>query len=262
MTADSSDSIAWVTGWCRVGNGWGFQVLVRGANGLEERRVSSGDALPGLAPFAPRSESRSTPYRNVRLTIPDLSVLSPLVDCQEALSSAIPNGDLSRHAVYVAPGPDGPIFVPALLLLQELWCWTESAQEALLIPNSLALSVRLVKSSAGHVVEVGGPMAKLGVSDTSLRRVTWLAQSVDAQESWSSVLTSAHRGEIRLRLPHASLNAWVDGVQLESGVLAYALSAVHFEFTLWATSCQIKVGDRVRDCPPAPRPRKGTIRFM
>lgn len=128
-------------------------------------------------------------------------------------------------------------------------------------PNSLAVYLQRADLGEQLTVEATGALLQLGRSDTSLRRLSWLAQCQDARASWSSVLTSAHQGTLSLRLPTASLEAWAWGVELPTGLLVAELSAASLRFELPQEGCEVKLGQALLRCPAAPRRLSGLVSF-
>jgi hypothetical protein len=139
--------------------------------------------------------------------------------------------------------------------------WNPSAMDALLTPNSLAVYLRHIDDAEGSRIEVSGTLARVGGGDTGLRRLSWLAQCADAQASWSSVLTFAHDGALRLRLPRASLEAWAWGIELPTGTLVAELSAVSLSFELPQEGCRVQLGIASHRCPPVHQRRPGMVSF-
>jgi hypothetical protein len=133
--------------------------------------------------------------------------------------------------------------------------------DAMPIPNSLALCLQRIDDAEGIQLEVSGSLARGSSSDVGLRRLCWLAQCEDAQASWASVLTFAHDGALRLRLPHASLEAWAWGVELPTGILVTELSGVYLFFELPLENCLLRVGGTHHRCPPVLQRRTGLISF-
>lgn len=253
---------AWLNGWQRSAGGWMLQAVglegsdwgtqLLPASWLLERRALF---EPSAAPYARLATS------SVRLRIPDLSQLSPLLEPGNVLKSVVPPARRTRHAIYVATHEDRQIYLPAALLIPELWSWTAGCLEALLTPNSLGLYLSQGEAAEGPQVRACGLLARTGASDTGLRRLCWLAQCSDAQASWASVLTFAHDGELRLRLPRASLDAWARGVELPTGLLIAEWWAVNLSFELPKSDCTVSIGGTTQRCPPAPQRRPGFVSF-
>lgn len=262
MTQEPCFEPAWLHGWQRSSQGWKLEA-VGGKRGAWETRLLPAAWLqerrrlfePSAPPYT------RLPTTTTKLHIDDLSRLSPLVEPGELLKSFIPGAAQTRHAVYAAAQGDSRFFVPAALLLAVLWAWTANALQALLTPNSLALFLGRSEGDGHFTVDASGLLARLGTSDTTLRRLCWLAQCSDAQASWSSVLTHAHDGAIRLELPSASFEAWVRGVQLPTGLLVSELWATHLSFELPRPQCRVSLGGTTLVCPPAPKRQTGLVSF-
>jgi hypothetical protein len=252
----------WLNGWQRFRRGWALEAVVREGTGWGTRLLpaswlpQSGRLFePSARPFE-RLHSRS-----FKLRVSDLTRLSPLLEPGRLIASLVPPAARTRQTVYAVEEEEHRVYLPAALLLRELWMWSPAAMEALLTPNSLALYLRRIDGLEGAHFQASGSLARVGASDSGLRRLCWLAQCSDAQSSWSSVLTFAHDGELRLRLPRASLEAWAWGVELRTGTLVAELSAVSLSFELPQEVCRIQLGRGDHLCPPAPRPRTGFVSF-
>lgn len=268
MQPESPDSTAsarelgWLDGWRRSRAGFELMAyLKRGGNW--ERTPVPADWLHNARAFEPaalgvnRRDSRS-----FQLSIPDLSELSPLLNPGQVARFLVPAARGTGQAIFVAIDDEQrAVYLPASLLLRGLWLWSDSVLKALLTPGSLSMFLEPVVEERGLLVKVRGPLADAKQSDTAQRRLTWLAQSADARNSWSSVLTFAHDGELNLRLPQCSLNAWVWGVELPSGTIAAELSAVHLEFDIASDNCELLLGEARRRCPPKPRRAGGFVSF-
>lgn len=257
-----SEPAAWLNGWQRTSRGWALESVVRRGAVWELQLLPASWLLqssrlfePSARPFA-RSRSKS-----FQLRIPDLTRLSPLLEPGRLLTALVPPARHTRQAVYAAANEEQQVYLPAALLLRELWMWNPGAMDALLTPNGLALYLARIDDAQGGRVEASGPLARAGGSDTGLRRLSWLAQCADAQASWSSVLTFAHTGTLRMRLPRASLEAWAWGIELPTGTLVAELSAVSLSFELPQEGCRVQLGRASHRCPPTPQRRPGLVSF-
>lgn len=261
MSSHETDWI-WLDGWRNARNGWMLDGFARDAAGWVPRTLPPSCLLqrrrlfePSAAPFARlRSDS-------VHLKIPDLSKLSPLLQPGKLIGSLIPPARRTRHAIYVTVHQGRQVYLSAALLLPLLWVWTAGALDALLTPNSLAMYLSRTDREDGPHVHASGRLARVGSSDTSLRRLSWLAQCGDAQASWASVLTFAHSEELRLRLPSAGLDAWAWGVELPTGFLVAELSPTPLQIDLPTSKCHVKVGNVIHQCPPPPQRLTGFVTF-
>jgi hypothetical protein len=195
------------------------------------------------------------------LRIPDLAKLSPVMDPGCVLGAMVSTARRTRHAIYAVADNERTVYLPASLLIRELWLWSGSVLDALLTPGSLALYLQWSTTGKPLRIQATGPLARARQSDTALRRLSWLAQSPSARASWSSVLTYAHRGDLRLKLPSASLEAWAWGVELPAGTLVAQLSAVKLRFDLPQEDCWVKLGQTDRPCPPSQSRRGGLVSF-
>ena len=252
----------WLDGWRSTRAGWMLDGFARGPSGWEVRTLSPSCLLqrrrlfePSAAPFA------RMPSNSVHLKISDMSKLSPLLEPGKLIGSFVPAARRTRHAIYVTVHKGRQVYLPAALLLPLLWTWTAGALDALLTPNSLAMYLARAEREDGLHVHASGRLAHVGTSDTSLRRLSWLAQCADAQASWASVLTFAHSGELRLRLPSASLDAWAWGVELPTGLLVAELSPAPLAFELPRSKSHVLVGSVCHQCPPPPQRPTGFATF-
>lgn len=268
MQPDFPDSTAntrelgWLDGWRRSRAGFELMAYLK-RGGTWERTPVPANWLHNTRAFEPaalgvnRRDSRS-----FQLSVPDLSELSPLLNPGQVARFLVPAARGTGQAIFAAmDNEQRAIYLPASLLLRELWLWSASVLKALLTPGSLSVFLEPVLEERGLLVKVRGPLAEAKQSDTALRRLTWLAQSAEARSSWSSVLTFAHGGELNLRLPRCSLNAWVWGVESPSGTIAAELSAVHLEFDMVSDSCELMLGAARRRCPPKSRRAGGFVSF-
>lgn len=258
-----SEQPDWLNGWRWSSHGWTLESVVRHASGWEVHSVPAAWLLEGSRLFEPtaRPFARST-TRNFQLRVSDLARLAPLLEPGRLLAALVPPAHHTHQDIFAVPTDEArQVYLPAALLLRELWMWNSSAMEALLTPNSLALYLGCATDAQELHVEASGPLAHAATSDTGLRRLSWLAQCADAQSSWSSVLSSAHSGELRLRLPHASLEAWAWGIELPSGTLVAELSAVTLSFELPREGCHVHLGRTIHICPLPPQRRPGMVSF-
>lgn len=259
---ESELNVDWFNGWKRSAHGWMLEAVVRQGSGWDIRLLPASWLLQMRRLFEPSARPfERLPSRSFHLQVPDLSQMSPLLEPGRLVAGLVPPARRAQHAVYAVADGERRIYLSAAFLLRELWVWAAGALEALLTPNSLALYLGRIDGPDGLCVEASGPLARVGGSDTSLRRLCWLAQCADAQASWSSVLTFAHRGELRLRLPRASLEAWAWGVELPMGTLVAELSAVYLSFDLPLEGCRVQLGSACHQCPPAPPRKMGLITF-
>lgn len=112
------------------------------------------------------------------------------------------------------------------------------------------------------LVQVRGPLAVAQPSDTALRHLSWLAQVRRRTKVLvSSILTNALKGDIRLRMPRASLEAWGWGFDISGGTLLAELSAVDLRFELPRVGGRIFLGQAERRCPPPAARKRGVVTF-
>lgn len=249
---ERAQELGWLDGWVRTNDGWALEAHVVQGAAWERQSLPATWLLGKCRAFEPSMRAYAKlPSHSLRLHIPDLSRLDTLLKPGSQVVAQVPAARHTHQALYVADGGERQAYLPAILLIKELWAWTSGALDALLTPNSLAVCLRRVEQPEGIAVQASGLLSRVGGSDTSLRRLCWLAQSPDAQSSWSSVLTYAHAGEIRLRLPKASLEAWAWGVDLPAGFLVAELLSVQLRFELPQEGCEVRLGKALFRCPPA-----------
>lgn len=254
--------VAWVDGWTSTPAGPKLRLFLREG----PRRVTHHVApawMAGRRAYEPslRVHSRWS-TANVQFTVPDLSILAPLMSPGELLGQFLPEASETQHSIFVIEGERGRIYLPAMLLIQVLWLWSERSARMLWIPNSLDAEMGPAASGlAAKECVVTADYLGTQLSDVSLRRLAWLAQCSDARSSWSSVLTNAHIGKLSLSLPRAELNGWVWGIQVAGGVLACQLMAPHLTFDLVAKAATVRVGRTVHLVPDKPLPQRGLISF-
>jgi hypothetical protein len=259
MTAHSSP-LGWVNGWQRSAGGWSFQGLVRRDRMWETHMLQPTEFGPKRRVFEPDSAAFAhLASRSFRVRIADLSLAAPLLHPDQLVAAHVSGARRTRHSIYTVEVEGRAVYLPALLLLQELWAWTDGAAEALLTPNSLAMSLQRDEADGQLTVRVTGPLARLGSSDTTLRRLCWLAQCEDAAASWASVLTCAHQESLNLRLPRVNLDAWAWGVELPAGTLVAELSAVSLGFELPRKDCWVQIARTRTRCPDTPERRTGLV---
>lgn len=258
-----SNDVIWLNGWQRASRGWTLEAVVHDGSQWGTRLLPAGWLQQSGRLFEPSARPfQRLASTSFRVKISDLMCLSPLLNPGYLLGARIPAAGRTRQAVYVLESEGGRVFLPAALLLRELWMWSASATDALLTPNSLSLCLGLGAGEQGPHVAASGALAHAGRSDTGLRRLCWLAQSADAQASWASVLTFAHEGALRMKLPRASFEAWVWGVELPAGVLVAELSAESLSFDLPQGEMKVRLGAAApRQCPPPAERRTGFLRF-
>jgi hypothetical protein len=262
MTGPADFQALWLNGWQRTPQGWMLEAVGRRDGEALTRLLPAawleGQQLafePSRPPFSRLATS------SLRLQIADLSQLSPLLYPGRLLRPLLPTAKRTRQAIYTVQHEGQRLFLPASLVLPQLWLWTAGTLQPLLTPNSLALDLACSGARPMHV-HTRGALGRLGTSDTTLRRLCWLAQCGSAQASWASVLTYAHEGRLELRLPRASLDAWVRTVELPTGLLIAEWWAVKLSFELPHPDCMVHMGAAAaRRCPPAPEPRTGLVSF-
>lgn len=260
---DAPGTLLWLRSWERVGTSW----MIRAAF------LRDGDIVDELVPpetlNAPRAYDLASPAlagttsESLGVDIDDVASLSPLVDPSDVLGKLHPRLRESRHDIYMCHAGETPIYIPAALLIRALWLWSDWLVPALLTPNSLALYLNHSKAEGGEeLVRLSGGLSTWLWTETHMRRVAWLGRDADARDSWGSVLSRAYQGRLSLKLPHARLSTWVWGQRVAGGVLACELVTPNVDFYVPDKRVFIRMGSKVKPCPPAPPFRYRTHEFM
>lgn len=250
--ANASSHIAWINGWRRTPGGVRLDAVLRNDNGFCAELLPPSMLLPSRTVLdTTLAFSAGMRREMIRIEVDDLSRLLSLVRPPGSfLRKSLPQSDHSRHIMFVAEGKGGTAYIPAALLVRELWLWSRHALDALLTPGALDLFLSAAELVDDGVIDACGPLAH--GRGATLRRLSWLAQCADARASWNSVLSYLHAGTLNLRLPKASLTAWGLGVQLDRGVLVSILGAVRIGFTLPVEGATMRFGRRSARCPHQP----------
>jgi hypothetical protein len=243
---------AWIDGWIQTGKEWRLRT-VRRERGKWVQGFEPAENFLNSRMFEPSTIGLNTlGTENCAFDIEDLSAASAVIDSSEVLGPMLRTAIFDRHAIYGVEMHWGRLLIPAWLLVNELWVWALDTLPALMCPNSLDV---LIGRSCGDAetfdISASTQLASNSPSATALRRIAWLAQSVDARTSWSSVLSHAYNGDLRLVLPKASLSGWVWGVRIPAGILACELSAVRLTFHLPNSKQLIRVATRDYKVPAA-----------
>lgn len=244
--------VAWMNGWRRTGHGLRLETIVQQGPAITVGRSPASLLMTRQPAFGKALGVVSgSPPEIVRIEVPDLSKLLSLKRPPGALlRRALPQTPTSRHVVFVAEGERGTAYIPASLLIRELWLWSVDALGALLTPGSLDLFLRGASADEEPYVDACGPFAR--ARGENLRRLSWLAQCADARASWSSVLTYANAEMLNLRLPRASFAAWGLGIQLQRGILVSRLASPRITFTLPVEGIPMRIRGRTMRCPFPP----------
>lgn len=257
----ATTDIAWIDGWS-----WSNSGLVLRALCCAQSRCRFDEARASELSLASACDPRHYPRAATRCTgfqIDDLSRLDRLVDPGEL--AGLLRRDLvnTRHAIYRFQTNEGRIYIPAMLLLRELWLWSEPALNLLLTPHSLDLYVgrRCVDNGKAYS-SVDKVFCSTGHGVKTQRRMAWLSQSEDARRSWRSVLTFAHQGKLDVLLPQASLRGWAWGIDLAPGLLVNRILSPYLTFDIPEPDLQIRIGPRLYRCPEQPPRQKGYLRFL
>lgn len=249
----ASECPAWVNRWVKTHRGWQLEVLQRKCGAWATDFWSPERMLKVrlFEPTAPSLKSLGTESR--RFKIRNLADLSPLVEPRELLGPMLTGADLTDgHAIYVAETDGKPLYLPALLLIEQLWLSSRYALHAILTPNSLDLYLGAPKAlNHGIEVIVDPRLASRAPSNAALRRIAWLTQSSQARKSWSSILTNAYQNRIDALLPPVSISGWAWAVELSSGYLACELLSVQLDVELTEPLPAFRIGNVLHPCPRA-----------
>jgi hypothetical protein len=229
--------------WIWESGAWQVKVLRKLGPAWRHFVVSPGELL-GARAFEPSSpELQHLATENVSFDIPDLSVLSPLIEPRELLGAMLPGAQSTQHAIYVVENHSDRIYIPAFLLIDRLWLCSAQALKALLTPNSLEIYLgRPTQGPSGLEVIASPELMSNSPSQDALQRIAWLSQSDDARRSWRSVLTNAFQSRMDLALPRARLKGWLWGVRLPHGLLACELASVELHVDLPVANIRLRVG--------------------
>ena len=240
---------SWISGWRRTHHGLRLEAVVRQGHDTAMELFPPSLLLTRSQAFDNVLGTFSgEPWEVVRIEVDDLSrMLSLKRPPGGDFRRTVPHSRSSRHVVFVAEGSGGTAYLPAALLIRELWLWSADALDALLTPASLELFLSSSSEHEGPRIDASGPLAR--AKGVNLRRLSWLAQCPDARESWASVLTYATSEVLSLRLPRASMVAWGIGVRLPHGILVSRLASTRISYPLPIEGVPMRIRGRVTRCP-------------
>lgn len=252
--------IAWLDGWSWSRNGLQLRAWCSTKAGLKREEVSPSEMVSASAcdpHLYPHAETRSIGFK-----IEDLSRLDKLIRPGELARQLHPALAKTRHAIYVFETEGCRIYIPAVLLLRELWLWSAPAQKLLLTPHALDLYVgRRIVTDGQAFSSASSEFCPCNRGLTDKRRLAWISQSEDARRSWRSVLTFASQGELGVSLPKASLSGWAWGIDLAPGLLVNSIMSPYLTFDLPEPDLPIRIGRTVYQCPPQPQRLTGNLSF-
>lgn len=251
--APGPGNVSWIDSWTWNSGAWHVIVLRRQGN-VWNKSIVTPEALRSTRAFEPSSPGfNSFPTENVRIDVPDLSVLSTLIEPRELIGPIFPGALATNHAIYVIEYDSHRIFIPAFLLIDRLWLWSARALQILLTPNSLEIYVgRPVQGARGLEITARREFASSSTSQETMQRIAWLAQSADAQRSWCSVVTNALQSRLDCVMPRARLKGWLWGVRLPQGILVCELSSCEIHVDEPVAPVLIRVGKISHTWPPKP----------
>ena len=262
MTHDGSAGLVWLKGWRRTSGGLRVEAVMQQDEGSETILAPPALLLDEPRAFEPSLQSfAGLATDSVRIRVDDLSCMASVMRPGNLLGRRVPQAKQGRHAIFVALHEGFVAYLPASLLIRELWLWNRPALDALLVPNALDQYLARSRDADEPTVAVAEPLARSAGSDEGLRRLSWLGQCPNAWASWPSVLTHAHAGAINLRLPRVSLQAWGWGVTLPHGALVSELTSVELRFELPIEGGWMRIGQWTLRCPPQPSRRTGLVTY-
>lgn len=259
---DDQTPVGWIDGWEFAPDGLKLCVLRHVSGRWRKESVAPWSILNGRV-FEPSIRKLAG---NATSTVPfeveDLSQLKRLLAPGELAKKLVPDALATKHSIFVVEMMGTVVYIPAMLLMRELWGWSSRAFELLMAANSIDMHVGVVSTNS-QSREIGASieLASGQPSDTALRRVAWLAQCEDARRSWSSVVVQAHKGQLDLLLPRASLSGWAWGIRLAEGVLACELNSTWLQFDLPCPDVRVRVARTSYACPSQPNRRTGFTSF-
>lgn len=223
---DIPSGLVWVDGISQGIDGWGFDGITVGHQGHRRQRLAlaAGLEVPLADTQGPWFQRAATAMRYVQ--VPDLARSETLFDPRDVLQQLVGGIQPSRRHAVIQLSDSPRVFVPALLLIRALYGGSRSLHRHLLMPNGADLLGTAYSTPNG--IEIS-PMPGVRYPSNSgrlARLLAWLHTRPDAKKSHASVLHHARQGEVGLSLPHVSLSFWAYGFQLDSGLLAFELSAV------------------------------------
>lgn len=138
-------------------------------------------------------------------------------------------GAPGQHTLFALRSTDGPVWVPALLLLATVFARNARLSELLYHFGGIDAVVRPgARSRDGSVdLHVGGAAPLPLMGNDELRILAWLALDKRARGSWDSVYQNAWgQGRLDWSPPDIALSAWAWGIEVAGGLLATQLRGV------------------------------------
>lgn len=138
-------------------------------------------------------------------------------------------GAPGQHALFALRSKDGPVWVPALLLLASVFARNARLSDLLFGFGGIDAAVRPgTRSRDGSIdlhLEGAAPLPLMGGDE--LRILAWLAIDRRARGAWDSVYQNAWgQGRIDWSPPDVALSAWAWGIEVGGGLLATQLRGV------------------------------------
>ena len=167
-----------------------------------------------------------------------------------------------NHEIYKIDGTV-PIYIPAILLIRELFAGSRLLNEHLLLPGAVdRLGVAHVE---GEVIVVHASPVIRAVDMTArlAQLLAWLLTNREAKLAHASILSAARCGKIAIDRPELSITGWARGIDLDPGLLAVQLHAVDIRLPLRQKEIIVHVGKTTRHyrcyAPPVRSPWSQTI---
>lgn len=138
-------------------------------------------------------------------------------------------GAPDRHAILKLQSSDGPVWIPALLLLSSVFARNGRLADLISQHGALDFVIRPgARSKEGSVrINVGRSIPMAQITDDELRLLAWLAVDKRARSSWDSVYQNAwSQRRLDWSLPDVALTAWAWGIEVAGGLLATQLRGV------------------------------------
>lgn len=253
------ETLVWVDGVDSTCTPPELRCLSQGRDGLSQVRCPM-NAVRRRRAFEPsHALFNALPSRSVRFHV-DLADLRVAGRLGTMLPKSLARLRATAHRLFIAEDSNPPLLIPAVLLIEALWMWSERAARQLMIPGSLDLMVGRVTADGRS--RVASAMLSPERGPTELRRVAWLGQDDTARQSWESVYTHAIQGRVALDMPRARLKGWAWGVELTHGMLVAEFDALVLEFELPTPGAKLQLGRLEIQVPPAPEPAKGLPTFL
>jgi len=253
------DALVWVDGVDSTCTPPLLRCLSRGEKGLSQVLCPFGDIRKRRALEPSDRLFSALPTRSVKFNI-DLAELRVAGRLDSWLPESLARLRETSHRIFAANESSPRLLIPAILLIEAIWLWSERAARQLMVPSGIDLMVG--RMTAAGSSRISPEMVSPEHSVTELRRVAWLSQDTTARLSWASVYTNAVQGRVALDLPNARLRGWAWGVELPRGVLVAEFDGLALDIDLPNPESRLQVGHAEIRVPPASEPAKGLPTFL